>query len=307
MFSSVNLTTMLDVTLQSPFTLSRNIKIILVLEIINFIKLYQINKWYSFMFTFSQLSQVPWLMHQFSISIDNIGQQINIAEYVKKQKIILQRRRSTLDVECELLMLSENQPILISEIVGDQTVSYCQIGFKSAIVDKYVKQLYYLKQKQDSNLRFPIIQMKDSYIFRVNWTFESVDDINRILQNINQLFEGIQGLNLSLINIKQYSSKWMCYSTQSINIYLILTKLLSLLQKEIGIVLSNGDLKAIPLCFNNVHCDVIGEAADELDELESVQSKILVSKKFWEKVLQEKEIIQCQKQYSRLGTLVELW
>ncbi|CAL5995828.1 Hypothetical_protein [Hexamita inflata] len=111
-----------------------------------------------------------------------------------------------------------------------------------------------------------------------------------------------------MINIKSTSSKWICYSTQTTSINFVVAKLLSLLQiHKIGIVLAHGDLKAIPLCYNDVHCDVIGEAADEIEELESVQSKILVSKQFWEKVLKEKQTIQCQKQYSRLGTLVELW
>ncbi|CAL5995843.1 Hypothetical_protein [Hexamita inflata] len=309
MLSSVNLTLMLDVTLQSPFTMSRNMKIILSLEIIHFVYLFKSNPWYSLMFVLSQFHQVPWLLYQFQISINNIGQQLYIAEYVKKQKTILSRRRKTLDVECELLMLSENQPILISEIIGDQTVNYTQINTNPTKVDKQVQQLF----QQVSSLEqqnIPVIQM-NGYIFKVNWSYEVVkcEDVNHILQDINSLFEdNYNYLHLAMINIKYSSSQWVCYSTQPINVNIILSALLSLLQKhKIGIVLSGSDLKAIPLCYNNVHCDVIGEAADEIEELESVQSKILVSKQFWEKVLKEKQTIQCQKQYSRLGTLVELW
>ncbi|CAL6040927.1 Hypothetical_protein [Hexamita inflata] len=309
MLSSINLTLMLDVTLQSPFTMSRNMKIILSLEIIHFAYLYKQNPWYSFMFVLSQFHQVPWLLYQFQISINNIRQQLYIAEYVKKQKTILSRRRKTLDVECELLMLSENQPILISEIIGDLTVNYTKIDTNLTKIDKQVQQLFQqvLSQEQQN---IPVIQMNGSYIFRVNWCQEIVacEDVNRILQDINSLFEDNCYLHLAMINIKSSSSQWVCYSTQPINVNIILSTLLSLLQKhKVGLVLSGGDLKAIPLCYNNVHCGVIGEAADEIEELESVQSKILVSKQFWEKVLKEKQTIQCQKQYSRFGTLVELW
>ncbi|CAL6040939.1 Hypothetical_protein [Hexamita inflata] len=310
MFSSINFTMMLDVTLQSPFTISSKIKIFLTLETVHCVALLQYNKWYSLMFILSQLSQVPWLLYQFQISINNIGQQINSAEYVKKQKTILSRRRKTLDVECELLMLSENQPILISEIIGDQTVIYRQIDINPIVNDKQVNQLIYNKvQSTDNTQRFPIIQMENSYIFRLDWSYESVEEINYILNDVYQLFEDKTGYNITMINIKQTSSKWICFSTEIISMHLITAKLLSLLQKhnKIGIVLSGGDLKVIPLCYNDVHCDVIGEAADEIEELESVQSKILVSKQFWEKVLKEKQTIKCQKQYSRLGTLVELW
>ncbi|CAL6005919.1 Conserved_hypothetical protein [Hexamita inflata] len=270
MFSSINLTTMLDVTLQSPFTMSRNMKVILSLEIIHFVYFYKSNPWYAFLFLFSQLQQIPWLLYQFQISINNIGQQIKIAEYVKKQKTILSRRRNILDVECELLMLSENQPILISEIIGDQTVNYIKIDINPSKVDKQIQYLFNLVQNQDLK-KYPVIQMNQSYIFKVEYSnqysCEFAESVNHILQDINSLFDNNSHFHIAMINIKANSSKWVCYSSELINVNIILTALLSLLKKHsIGIVLSGGDLKVIPLCCNNVHCDVIGEAADEIED-----------------------------------------
>ncbi|CAL5995759.1 Conserved_hypothetical protein [Hexamita inflata] len=316
-----NLNVVLNSQLQNPVVISRNVIFFLAFDLIHW---FSICKQYPYMilpYALSQISHTPWLLFQFSTSVNNIGKKFELSQYIKKQASILSRHRMQLQVNSELLLLTKNQPILQQDIVGDLMVKYEKLKTEPVTEsDDETIFMTYLNAKLKLQLpEVPVVHLNNCVLFQLEYGFESVEKTNAVLAEVFQSF-GAQH-HLLLLRASRKATSWVCYRESGTkadlfpHVQFVLLCLFQLLQKHehVGVKLAVGDVRGVTLCYEDVHCDVVGEAAAELQDFHSSAGKVKVSKKFWEWYRQHEagsagnQAIKFQKRFIDYGVQVEMW
>ncbi|CAL5994148.1 Hypothetical_protein [Hexamita inflata] len=316
-----NLNVVLNSQLQNAVVISKNIIFFLAFDLIHW---FSICKQYPYMilpYALSQISHTPWLLFQFSTSVNNIGKKFELSQYIKKQASILSRHRMQLQVNSELLLLTKNQPILQQDIVGDLMVKYEKLKTEPVTEsDDETIFMTYLNAKLKHQLaEVPVVHLNNCVLFQLEYGFESVEKTNAVLAEVFQSF-GAQH-HLLLLRASRKATSWVCYRESGTkadlfpHVQFVLLCLFQLLQKHehVGVKLAVGDVRGVTLCYEDVHCDVVGEAAAELQDFHSSAGKVKVSKKFWEWYRQHEagstgnQAIKFQKRFIDYGVQVEMW
>ncbi|CAL5995754.1 Hypothetical_protein [Hexamita inflata] len=165
----------------------------------------------------------------------------------------------------------------------------------------------------------PVVHLNNCVLFQLEYGFESVEKTNAVLAEVFQSF-GAQH-HLMLLRASRKATSWVCYRESGTkadlfpHVQFVLLCLFQLLQKHehVGVKLAVGDVRGVTLCYEDVHCDVVGEAAAELQDFHSSAGKVKVSKKFWEWYRQHEagsagnQAIKFQKRFIDYGVQVEMW
>ncbi|CAL5995770.1 Hypothetical_protein [Hexamita inflata] len=226
-----------------------------------------------------------------------------------------------LQVNSELLLLTKNQPILQQDIVGDLMVKYEKLKTEPVTEsDDETIFMTYLNAKLKLQLpEVPVVHLNNCVLFQLEYGFESVEKTNAVLAEVFQSF-GAQH-HLLLLRASRKATSWVCYRESGTkadlfpHVQFVLLCLFQLLQKHehVGVKLAVGDVRGVTLCYEDVHCDVVGEAAAELQDFHSSAGKVKVSKKFWEWYRQHEagsagnQAIKFQKRFIDYGVQVEMW
>ncbi|CAL5994140.1 Conserved_hypothetical protein [Hexamita inflata] len=315
------LTQALHCQIQNPTAISRNILFFFSFEIVHWFSIFVQHSFLSLAYALLLMSHLPWLLFQFSTSVNNIGKKFQLSQYIKKQASILSRHRMQLQVNSELLLLTKNQPILQQDIVGDLMVKYEKLKTEPVTQsDDETIFMTYLNAKLKHQLaEVPVVHLNNCVLFQLEYGFESVEKTNAVLAEVFQSF-GAQH-HLLLLRASRKATSWVCYRESGTkadlfpHVQFVLLCLFQLLQKHehVGVKLAVGDVRGVTLCYEDVHCDVVGEAAAELQDFHSSAGKVKVSKKFWEWYRQHEagstgnQAIKFQKRFIDYGVQVEMW
>ncbi|CAL5995780.1 Hypothetical_protein [Hexamita inflata] len=264
---------------------------------------------------------IPWLLHQFSVQVENIFKLFTISLYIKKQASILSRHRMQLQVNSELLLLTKNQPILQQDIVGDLLVKYEKLKTEPVTEsDDETIFMTYLNAKLKLQLpEVPVVHLNNCVLFQLEYGFESVEKTNAVLAEVFQSF-GAQH-HLLLLRASRKATSWVCYRESGTkadlfpHVQFVLFCLFQLLQKHehVGVKLAVGDVRGVTLCYKDVHCDVVGQPADDLLSLNSSSGKIIVLRSTWEWYVQNNQYsnaskrLSMRKQFVDCGKQIQLW
>ncbi|CAL6029755.1 Hypothetical_protein [Hexamita inflata] len=302
----------ISVSSQHPLQISLNFKVFIMIELIHWLMVFQEYPAMALMMIFVQIEQLPVQVYKYFVAVENIHIINTIKLYLKKQASILSRHRIPLQVNSELLLHISSHSILQHDIAGDLMVKYekLQLFTESNHEDKAF--IACLNQKVKNQLQqVPVMHINDCIIFQTEFEFDSVENTNEILAELFEIF----GDRIQILRTSRISITWISQSNKDLysHVKIILSGLFLVLQKysNVGVKLSVGDLKGIALCYENVFCEMIGEAADEIRYFNSSQGKVKVSKKFWEwfvlKQKQSSQPLKFQKKYIDYGIQVELW
>ncbi|CAL5994254.1 Hypothetical_protein [Hexamita inflata] len=161
----------------------------------------------------------------------------------------------------------------------------------------------------------PFVISNNSTLIHIDYELSGMK-INELL---NDLFNSLnQKCRFAIIGTSYGTIKLVSYDPLNIktnplsNALKIVECLLSLLEKQrdIGIKIATGLLKAVTLCYQDVHTDLVGDPANELEDLKTITSRIVVSKKFWDIYLAsvpEDRRIACRHVPVMNGTVIQLW
>ncbi|CAL5994198.1 Hypothetical_protein [Hexamita inflata] len=234
---------------------------------------------------------------------------------------ILSRHRMQLQVNSELLLLTKNQPILQQDIVGDLMVKYEKLKMEPVTEsDDETIFMTYLNAKLKLQLaEVPVVHLNNCVLFQLEYGFESVEKTNAVLAEVFQSF-GTQH-HLLLLRATRKATSWVCYRESGTkadlfpHVQFVLLCLFQLLQKHghVGVKLAVGDVRGVTLCYEDVHCDVVGQPADDLLSLGSSSGKVSVLRSTWEWYVQNNQQsnaskqLSMQKQFVDCGKQIQLW
>lgn len=99
------------------------------MEIVHYARMAKKFPQYVLFMAVSQVSQIPWLLQQASVGVNNIGTKIKMRDYIKKQAVILSRHRPHLQASGELLIITKDQPTLNQDVIGQLNVKYQSVKY----------------------------------------------------------------------------------------------------------------------------------------------------------------------------------
>ncbi|CAL5999076.1 Hypothetical_protein [Hexamita inflata] len=307
-----NQTTSISVSSQHPLQISLNFKVFIMIELIHWLMVFQEYPAMALMMIFVQIEQISVQVYKYFVAVENIHTINTIKLYLKKQASILSRHRIPLQVNSELLLHISSHSILQQDIAGDLMVKYEKLQQFTESNHEDKAFIACMNQKIKNQLQqVPVMHINDCIIFQTEFEFDSVENTNKILAELFEIF----GERIQILRTSRTSITWISYSNKDLysHVKIILSGLFLVLQKysNVGVKLSVGDLNGIALCYENVFCEMIGEAADEIRYFNSSHGKVKVSKKFWEwfvlKQKQSSQPLKFQKKYIDYGIQVELW
>ncbi|CAL5995768.1 Conserved_hypothetical protein [Hexamita inflata] len=315
-----NFNQVINVSSQHPLYIYRNLKVFTVMELVHWLVVFRQFPVMAALMLFMQVQQLPVQIYKYYVAVKNIFLQNGIRVNARKQVQILSRHRMQLQVNSELLLLTKNQPILQQDIVGDLMVKYEKLKTEPVTEsDDETIFMTYLNAKLKLQLpEVPVVHLNNCVLFQLEYGFESVEKTNAVLAEVFQSF-GAQH-HLLLLRASRKATSWVCYRESGTkadlfpHVQFVLLCLFQLLQKHehVGVKLAVGDVRGVTLCYEDVHCDVVGEAAAELQDFHSSAGKVKVSKKFWEWYRQHEagsagnQAIKFQKRFIDHGVQVEL-
>ncbi|CAL5994152.1 Conserved_hypothetical protein [Hexamita inflata] len=315
-----NFNQVINVSSQHPLYIYRNLKVFTVMELVHWLMVFRQFPVMAALMLFMQVQQLPVQIYKYYVAVKNIFLQNGIRVNARKQIQILSRHRMQLQVNSELLLLTKNQPILQQDIVGDLMVKYEKLKTEPVTEsDDETIFMTYLNAKLKHQLaEVPVVHLNNCVLFQLEYGFESVEKTNAVLAEVFQSF-GAQH-HLLLLRASRKATSWVCYRESGTkadlfpHVQFVLLCLFQLLQKHehVGVKLAVGDVRGVTLCYEDVHCDVVGEAAAELQDFHSSAGKVKVSKKFWEWYRQHEagsagnQAIKFQKRFIDHGVQVEL-
>ncbi|CAL5995762.1 Conserved_hypothetical protein [Hexamita inflata] len=315
-----NFNQVINVSSQHPLYIYRNLKVFTVMELVHWLMVFRQFPVMAALMLFMQVQQLPVQIYKYYVAVKNIFLQNGIRVNARKQASILSRHRMQLQVNSELLLLTKNQPILQQDIVGDLMVKYEKLKTEPVTEsDDETIFMTYLNAKLKLQLpEVPVVHLNNCVLFQLEYGFESVEKTNAVLAEVFQSF-GAQH-HLLLLRASRKATSWVCYRESGTkadlfpHVQFVLLCLFQLLQKHehVGVKLAVGDVRGVTLCYEDVHCDVVGEAAAELQDFHSSAGKVKVSKKFWEWYRQHEagsagnQAIKFQKRFIDHGVQVEL-
>ncbi|CAL5995840.1 Conserved_hypothetical protein [Hexamita inflata] len=317
-YSNFYLMQQLNISIYTPQEISRNIKLFGLMEIVNLIRISRNFPQYALFMFVSQASQIPWLLQQASVGVNNIGTKIKMRDYIKKQAVILSRHRPHLQASGELLIITKDQPTLNQDVIGQLNVKYQSVKYPesgSDLVNRVQAQL------KDQLPHFPVVLFNNAVVFRLDFPTRPVEETNCLFADVTNAFSSRE--HLSLLSSSRNAARWISYHEKNDansaywHLQLALYNVLEVLHRhpEAGAALSFGDLKGVTLCYEDVRHDAVGEAAEELEQIVSAPGKLTVSKRFWAQFVQralencggQKQNLQFQKQFVDGGKMVQLW
>ncbi|CAL6040929.1 Conserved_hypothetical protein [Hexamita inflata] len=317
-YSNFNLMQQLNISIYSPQDISRNIKLFGLMEIVNLMRISRKYPQYALFMFVSQASQIPWLLQQASIGVNNIGTKIKMRDYIKKQAVILSRHRPHLQASGELLIITKDQPTLNQDVIGQLNVKYQSVKYHESASD-LVNRIQ--TQLKDQLPHFPVVLFNNAVVLRLDFPTRPVEETNCLFADVTNAFSSRE--HLSLLSSSRNAARWISYHEKNDansaywHLQLALYNVLEVLHRhpEAGAALSFGDLKGVTLCYEDVRHDAVGEAAEELEQIVSAPGRLTVSKRFWAQFVQralencggQKQNLQFQKQFVDGGNFVQLW
>ncbi|CAL6066359.1 Hypothetical_protein [Hexamita inflata] len=311
-FSTHNFNQMINVNSQHPLQISLNFKVFITIELVHWLMVFREHPAMALAMLFVQAEQLPVQVYKYFVAVGNIHDLNTIRLYLKKQASILSRHRLPLQVNSELLLLTGSHSVLQQDIAGDLMVKYEKLQKLSEADSDDKALLVCLHQKAKHQLpEAPVVHVNGCVIFQTDLDFESADKTNEILAELH----GVFGERVSMLRSARTSATWISYTNKDLytHVKAVLGGLFQVLQKHpsVGVKMAAGDLKGIALCYENVFCEMVGEAADEIQHFGSSQGRVKVAKKFWEwfvsKQTQDVQPLQFQKKYIDYDIQVELW
>ncbi|CAL6067670.1 Hypothetical_protein [Hexamita inflata] len=302
----------ISVNSQHPLQISLNFKVFITIELVHWLMVFREHPAMALAMLFVQAEQLPVQVYKYFVAVGNIHDLNAIRLYLKKQASILSRHRLPLQVNSELLLLTGSHSVLQQDIAGDLMVKYEKLQKFSEADSEDKALLVCLHQKAKHQLpEAPVVHVNGCVIFQTEFDFESADKTNEILAELH----GVFGERVSMLRSARTSATWISYTNKDLytHVKAVLGGLFQVLQKHpsVGVKMAAGDLKGIALCYENVFCEMVGEAADEIQHFGSTQGRVKVAKKFWEwlvsKQTQDVQPLQFQKKYIDYGIQVELW
>ncbi|CAL5995857.1 Hypothetical_protein [Hexamita inflata] len=317
-FQNFNFMQAMNISAQTPHQISKSIKVFVLMEIVHYARMAKKFPQYVLFMAVSQVSQIPWLLQQASVGVNNIGTKIKMRDYIKKQAVILSRHRPHLQASGELLIITKDQPTLNQDVIGQLNVKYQSVKYPesgSDLVNRVQAQL------KDQLPHFPVVLFNNAVVFRLDFPTRPVEETNCLFADVTNAFSSRE--HLSLLSSSRNTARWISYHEKNDansaywHLQLALYNVLEVLHRhpEAGAALSFGDLKGVTLCYEDVRHDAVGEAAEELEQIISAPGKLTVSKRFWAQFVQralencggQKQNLQFQKQFVDGGKMVQLW
>ncbi|CAL6064374.1 Hypothetical_protein [Hexamita inflata] len=301
----------ISVNSQHPLQISLNFKVFITIELVHWLMVFREHPAMALAMLFVQAEQLPVQVYKYFVAVGNIHDLNAIRLYLKKQASVLSRHRLPLQVNSELLLLTSSHSVLQQDIAGDLMVKYEKLQKPETNSDDKAL-LVCLHQKAKCQLpEAPVVHVNGCVIFQTELDFESVDKTNEILAELYGAF----GERVSMLRSARTYATWISYTNKDLytHVKAVLSGLFQVLQKHpsVGVKMAAGDLKGIALCYENVFCEMVGEAADEIQHFASTQGRVKVSKKLWEwlvsKQTQNVQPLLFQKKYIDYGIQVELW
>ncbi|CAL6040914.1 Hypothetical_protein [Hexamita inflata] len=317
-FQNFNFMQAMNISAQTPHQISKSIKVFVLMEIMHYARMAKKFPQYVLFMAVSQVSQIPWLLQQASVGVNNIGTKIKMRDYIKKQAVILSRHRPHLQASGELLIITKDQPTLNQDVIGQLNVKYKSVKYPesgSDLVNRVQAQL------KDQLPHFPVVLFNNAVVFRLDFPTRPVEETNCLFADVTNAFSSRE--HLSLLSSSRNAARWISYHEKNDansaywHLQLALYNVLEVLHRhpEAGAALSFGDLKGVTLCYEDVRHDAVGEATEELEQIISAPGKLTVSKRFWAQFVQralencggQKQNLQFQKQFVDGGKMVQLW
>ncbi|CAL6040919.1 Hypothetical_protein [Hexamita inflata] len=317
-YSNFNFMQALNISAQRPYFISKSAKGFILMEIVHYARMAKKFPQYVLFMAVSQVSQIPWLLQQASVGVNNIGTKIKMRDYIKKQAVILSRHRPHLQASGELLIITKDQPTLNQDVIGQLNVKYQSVKYPesgSDLVNRVQAQL------KDQLPHFPVVLFNNAVVFRLDFPTRPAEETNCLFADVTNAFSSRE--HLSLLSSSRNAARWISYHEKNDansaywHLQLALYNVLEVLHRhpEAGAALSFGDLKGVTLCYEDVRHDAVGEAAEELEQIVSAPGRLTVSKRFWAQFVQralencggQKQNLQFQKQFVDGGKMVQLW
>ncbi|CAL5994372.1 Hypothetical_protein [Hexamita inflata] len=317
-FQNFNFMQAMNISAQTPHQISKSIKVFVLMEIVHYARMVKKFPQYVLFMAVSQVSQIPWLLQQASVGVNNIGTKIKMRDYIKKQAVILSRHRPHLQASGELLIITKDQPTLNQDVIGQLNVKYQSVKYHESGSD-LVNRIQ--MQTKDQLPHFPVVLFNNAVVFRLDFPTRPVEETNCLFADVTNAFSSRE--HLSLLSSSRNAARWISYHEKNDansaywHLQLALYNVLEVLHRhpEAGAALSFGDLKGVTLCYEDVRHDAVGEAAEELEQIASAPGRLTVSKRFWAQFVQralencggQKQNLQFQKQFVDGGKMVQLW